>query len=824
MMRPRAVAYATIPDTHLVDNTGDRIPIRPTLQRLLGVLLRHPDGVDDNDLIAMVWAEHPPADPPATLRTAISRLHNHLPAHTLTRTGGRYRLHGLPGGGRVPVPLVGRDVDLHTIGTLLRTHGGVLVTGSAGLGRTRVLAEFAARRTGPVHLIGPVNSALHLRSLHHALGAERHTATIIVDDLHHADTTTCAFIAAVGELYAPAFVASARTGADLPWACGLPLLTRSWAQHRIGPLGDDAARLLGRSAGLPDTPRAAALIAAAAGNPELICALAHDRTSGAVADRLTDLPGTCADTLDLLAQAGHLDWAAAETLNLLEDLHTLEDEDLVAATGDGVRPRSALVADTVNERRTGARRRQHARRLRTAVADPVARVRWALEIGENPPVDELVAASDHALRAGDTDTARRFAETAWRAAPGPDTAFGWLHAMLLGTQSGAEVAHSIDHIGQTLGGFGPQLAAPAALITLIKDADPDAATARLDRITDRTHPLVVVAGALLRTYTGNPDTTTPLKIITGTGDPAVRGAAWSAAFLAADLTADTATLALLPPIADAATHGLSPTQLHAMRCRTNIHVLDLTTADLHATAAEATVTLGDLRMRAWLATLRSEIAFWSGDFEKAAGSARTAAELLRRSHHRSDERIARQWLALTCACAGHSDWAATALKDAAALPGAAVTGEHHTHLAAAVLAARRGRSGRTDIDRARRTMRENNIDAEQLASALDAALAAGTSVPRGPAAPMVTALRRSLGRADVLTPREAEVMALYTRRWTAREVADELGLSVTTVRNHVARAYRKLGIHGRPATARPEPGPGYSGPERVQYTGNDAST
>ncbi|WGJ87779.1 LuxR C-terminal-related transcriptional regulator [Gordonia sp. SMJS1] len=38
---------------------------------------------------------------------------------------------------------------------------------------------------------------------------------------------------------------------------------------------------------------------------------------------------------------------------------------------------------------------------------------------------------------------------------------------------------------------------------------------------------------------------------------------------------------------------------------------------------------------------------------------------------------------------------------------------------------------------------------------------------------------------------------MYARRLTAEEIAAELGLATTTVRNHVAKSFRKLGIGSR---------------------------
>ena len=53
---------------------------------------------------------------------------------------------------------------------------------------------------------------------------------------------------------------------------------------------------------------------------------------------------------------------------------------------------------------------------------------------------------------------------------------------------------------------------------------------------------------------------------------------------------------------------------------------------------------------------------------------------------------------------------------------------------------------------------------------------------------------RETSRISSLSAREREIAMLYARGQTSREIADELCISPTTVRNHVATIYRKLGI------------------------------
>jgi PAS domain S-box-containing protein len=48
-----------------------------------------------------------------------------------------------------------------------------------------------------------------------------------------------------------------------------------------------------------------------------------------------------------------------------------------------------------------------------------------------------------------------------------------------------------------------------------------------------------------------------------------------------------------------------------------------------------------------------------------------------------------------------------------------------------------------------------------------------------------------------LTPRQGEVLQLLERGFSTRQIADELHLSLDTVRNHVRGVLRALGVHSR---------------------------
>ena len=50
---------------------------------------------------------------------------------------------------------------------------------------------------------------------------------------------------------------------------------------------------------------------------------------------------------------------------------------------------------------------------------------------------------------------------------------------------------------------------------------------------------------------------------------------------------------------------------------------------------------------------------------------------------------------------------------------------------------------------------------------------------------------------NILTKREKDVFLLLTQNKSTKEIADNLGISEKTVRNHVSNAMQKLGCKGR---------------------------
>lgn len=60
-----------------------------------------------------------------------------------------------------------------------------------------------------------------------------------------------------------------------------------------------------------------------------------------------------------------------------------------------------------------------------------------------------------------------------------------------------------------------------------------------------------------------------------------------------------------------------------------------------------------------------------------------------------------------------------------------------------------------------------------------------------------TPVRRSSAAVADLSPREAQVMGCVARGLRNTEIAEELGVTVKTVKNHVNRIFGKLGAEGR---------------------------
>ena len=50
---------------------------------------------------------------------------------------------------------------------------------------------------------------------------------------------------------------------------------------------------------------------------------------------------------------------------------------------------------------------------------------------------------------------------------------------------------------------------------------------------------------------------------------------------------------------------------------------------------------------------------------------------------------------------------------------------------------------------------------------------------------------------NILTPRERKIFELLIDNMSTKEIANELGISEKTVRNHISNVMQKLGVNGR---------------------------
>ncbi len=49
----------------------------------------------------------------------------------------------------------------------------------------------------------------------------------------------------------------------------------------------------------------------------------------------------------------------------------------------------------------------------------------------------------------------------------------------------------------------------------------------------------------------------------------------------------------------------------------------------------------------------------------------------------------------------------------------------------------------------------------------------------------------------ILTHREKDIFEMLVQNYTTKEIAEKLGISEKTVRNHISNAMQKLGVKGR---------------------------
>ena len=91
---------------------------------------------------------------------------------------------------------------------------------------------------------------------------------------------------------------------------------------------------------------------------------------------------------------------------------------------------------------------------------------------------------------------------------------------------------------------------------------------------------------------------------------------------------------------------------------------------------------------------------------------------------------------------------------------------------------------------------------DQITEGIRSIMAGGASLDTGVARFILETLQTKLPKNEieqVLTPRELEILTLLGEGLVKKEIADQLGISYTTVDTHVAHIYEKLEVRNAPS-------------------------
>jgi NarL family two-component system response regulator LiaR len=94
-----------------------------------------------------------------------------------------------------------------------------------------------------------------------------------------------------------------------------------------------------------------------------------------------------------------------------------------------------------------------------------------------------------------------------------------------------------------------------------------------------------------------------------------------------------------------------------------------------------------------------------------------------------------------------------------------------------------------------------NISATELAEAIRAAHARNSTLAPEATQALIHAATRSLSPGHDLTEREREVLKLLVKGLSNAQIAEQLGVSPYTIRNHVSRIFSKLNVSSRTEAA-----------------------
>jgi DNA-binding CsgD family transcriptional regulator len=280
-------------------------------------------------------------------------------------------------------PFTGRDDLLTKVAEVLASSTTVILTGRAGLGKTRAANEVAATQasagvgvhrivaspaSSPIplaplaHLIGDATGAAAVTALLHAVGAERRRGPadpiLIVDDLHLLDDATATVIHQLALAGGARILATRRSGVSTPTAVERLQLEAGTVTIEVEPMPDAAllAMVEAALAGSLDRRTGELLCAVAGGNP----LYAHEIVEGSIAAgtlshhaglwqldgtlsttplleevvvaRLAPLSGKRLEAMELLSIGGALDFAMLDGVVGAAALEELERLELITTT------------------------------------------------------------------------------------------------------------------------------------------------------------------------------------------------------------------------------------------------------------------------------------------------------------------------------------------------------------------------------------------------------------------------------------------------------------------------------------------------------------
>jgi DNA-binding winged helix-turn-helix (wHTH) protein len=468
------------------------VPIEPQVFDVLAYLISHRDRlVTRDELLDNVWGDRFVSDSTVTTQIKSARRAvgdsgaDQRVIRTVSRRGFRFVAEvrhdpdvATPAARPPRVePLIGRDADVDAVVGRLEVGSMVVLTGAAGVGKSRILGEVARRWSGPASFayastatrtvpfgalapllppeiarIGNGDRLAVLRGLTTELEG-RSGSLLVVDDAHHLDELSAAVVQQAVSQGSVAVVATARSDVELPEGIRQLRVAGRLQIHDVPPLSRDATRhLVEDLLGGPGDPAVhAELWRSSQGNPLLLRELvmgAVERTTLRPVDGVWTAAGSLASGevladlirghydrlgeqarrgLESLAVAGALPLALAERLVGAEVLELLERSGALRVHVERrrhlVRFAHPLHAEAIEATLGLMGRRRAARILAEELERSGARRRedavplalWRLQAGQRSDTELVARAAQLALAFYDYVGAEALAEAAWDA-------------------------------------------------------------------------------------------------------------------------------------------------------------------------------------------------------------------------------------------------------------------------------------------------------------------------------------------------------------------------------------------------------------------------